>query len=178
MENCAILNVTTSQFYSSYFRLTAIFPGESGSAGSPSGSPSPVLKKTFGGLVELDFYGPDVLLPRISVNALKWTERWTQPVAWPHPSSTTGLLTEWVLIIIAIHSFLYRHKVIISEPVAEQVTLCQSVLLLRPQGCRWRKWAPYLRLAGRSRHMLQCQVGVAVWAWSLLEKQTWIGNCK
>jgi len=130
------------------------------------------------GLVEWGFYGPDVLLPRISVTALKGTEHWTQPVAWPHPLSTTGLVTEWVLIIIAIHSFLYCHKVVISEPVAEQVTLCQSILLLIPHGCRWRKWAPYLRLAGRSRHMLRCQVGVAVWAWSLLGKQTWIGNYK
>jgi len=27
-----------------------------------------------------------------------------------------------------------------------------SILLLRPQGFRWRKWAPYLRLAGHGRH--------------------------
>jgi len=27
----------------------------------------------------------------------------------------------------------------------------KSILLLRPRGCRWRKWAPYLRLAGRGR---------------------------
>jgi len=36
-----------------------------------------------------------------------------------------------------------------------------SILLLKPQMssgmCPWRKWAPYLRLAGRGRHTLRCQ---------------------
>jgi len=48
---------------------------------------------------------------------------------------------------------------------------------------RWRKWAPYLRLAGRGlcvgdTRSLWCQVGVPGWAWSLHGKHTWIGNCK
>jgi len=45
----------------------------------------------------------------------------------------------------------------------KSVNLLSSLLLLKPQGCRWPKLA---WLAGRGRHTLSHG------------KQTWIGNCK
>ena len=56
-----------------------------------------------------------------------------------------------------------------------------SMLLLISQGIRWRKWAPYLWLAGRGLcviDMLRWEVEAAGWAWSLHGKQTWVAGWK
>jgi len=53
----------------------------------------------------------------------------------------------------------------------------QSILLLRPQDCRWRKWASYLRLAGRCLGVVNTRYDVSQPVASRRLNAGWLSCC-